>query len=219
MANIEVSRASDGKPRYRVRYRTPEGKDRSKTFRKKAEAQAFVVQVEASKTSGLFVDSARSGITVGQLAADWLAIRTDLAPSTRARYDAAIADHIEPRWKSVRLAEVRHDAVQKWVADLSTSGQSPASVRKVHRVLSLVFDYAIRSGRMAVNPAAKISLPSARPAEKVFLDHEQVEDLADACAEVEPAYWLICQFLAYSGLRWGRWLHSGSSGWTSLAGG
>jgi hypothetical protein len=43
---------------WRAAYRTPEGKERTKTFKTKREARAFLAQVEGDKTRGLYVDPA-----------------------------------------------------------------------------------------------------------------------------------------------------------------
>jgi integrase len=92
---------------------------------------------------------------------------------------------------------VTHSEVQRWLTRLDLA---PASVRKVHRVLSMVLAYAVKDGRLAVNPAAGVSLPRVREAEKRFLSHRQVHELADACGD---DYRLMVLFLAYTGLRWG----------------
>lgn len=47
---------------------------------------------------------------------------------------------------------------------------APASVRKVHRVLSMILAYAVKDGRLAVNPATEVSLPRVRQPEKRFLN-------------------------------------------------
>jgi hypothetical protein len=50
MASISLGKpAHDGRPRYVVNYRDPEGRQRRKTFRRKAEAVAFRNTVEADK--------------------------------------------------------------------------------------------------------------------------------------------------------------------------
>jgi integrase len=92
---------------------------------------------------------------------------------------------------------VTHAEVQRWLTRLDLA---PASVRKVHRVLSMLLAYAVKDGRLAVNPAAGVSLPRVREAEKRFLSHRQVHELADACGD---DYRLVVLFLAYTGLRWG----------------
>jgi integrase len=143
------------------------------------------------------VDARRASLTVGEWADDWLAAQADLAPTTRNRYAGILSKHVRPRWGRVRLADVTHSEVQRWLTRLDLA---PASVRKVHRVLSMVLAYAVKDGRLAVNPAAVVSLPRVREAEKRFLSHRQVHELADACGD---DYRLMVLFLAYTGLRWG----------------
>jgi site-specific recombinase XerC len=75
----------------------------------------------------------------------------------------------------------------------SGSGSSPATVRKVHRVMSQLLAWAVADDRLAKNPAEKISLPRVRQAERRFLDHDEVHDLADACGDIGSwcSFWPI----------------------------
>ena len=52
MAHIE-KRAKD---RWRARYRAPDGRERSKTFPRKIEAERWLVEQEAAKATGQWVD-------------------------------------------------------------------------------------------------------------------------------------------------------------------
>lgn len=196
MAGVE-KRIRGGRVRFYARYRTPDGIQRARVFDLKRDAVDFLTSVEGSKLTGAFVDPARAKLTVSTWAADWLAGRVHLAPKTRDRYDGIIRAHIEPRWGRVTLAQVTHAEVQSWVAGLDLA---PASVRKVHRVLSMILAAAVKDGRLARNVAEQIALPRLQHAEKRFLTHAQVDQLA---AEVGPAWSLIVRFLAYTGLRWG----------------
>jgi integrase len=186
-----------GPGRWRARYRDPSGRERSKTFERKTDADRFLAGIENSKLTGSYVDPSRSKVTVGVWAEDWLAAQADLAPKTRERYAGIIRRHIQPRWGRVQLASVTHADVQRWLTGLDLA---PASVRKTHRVLSMVLAYAVKDGRLATNPAAGVSLPRIRQAEKRFLTHQQVHELAEACGD---EYRLAVLFLAYTGLRWG----------------
>ena len=87
-----------------------------------------------------------------------------------------------PRWGRVRLSDLRHVDVQAWVTTLSAT-RSPATVRKVHRVLSPVLATAVKDGRLARNAAAGVNLPRVVRVERQYLTHAEVELLADACAE------------------------------------
>ncbi len=179
-------------------YRTPDGKRRSKTFDRKVDAARFLTSIESAKLGGSYVDPQRSVITISELARTWLAGKVNLKPSTWERYAVIIRVQIEPIWGSVRLAEVQHSAIQTWVGELAET-LSAASVQKAHRVLSLVLASAVRDGRLSRNPAEDISLPQVVRREHLYLTHEQVADVADACDE----YRLAVLFLAYTGIRFG----------------
>jgi integrase len=196
MASVE-RREDSGRLRYVARYRDPSGKQRNKTFTRKADAERYLTSVESAKLSGQYVDPARSRVTVGSWAGLWLDAQTDLAPKTRERYEGILSRHIRPRWGSVPLASVTHAEVQRWLARLELA---PASVRKTHRVLSMALAYAVKDGRLAVNPAAGVSLTRVQQVERRFLTHRQVHDLAKECGE---PYRLVVLLLAYTGLRWG----------------
>jgi integrase len=85
------------------------------------------------------------------------------------------------------------------VADLSKT-LAPATVRKVHRVLSLVLAHAVKDGRLVRNVADAVSLPRVVAVEHRYLSHTQAHALADACG---PDYRLMVLFLSYTGLRFG----------------
>jgi integrase len=190
-------RERSGRVSYLARHYGPEGRKVSKSFDRRKDAADWLTTVGNSKLTGSYVDPNRSKVTVGVLADQWLESKLDLAPKTRDRYEGILRAHIRPRWGKVRLSDVTHGEVQRWLSRLDLA---PASVRKTHRVLSQVLAYAVKDGRLAVNPASGVSMPRVQPPEKRFLTHDQVADLADACGS---EYRLMVLFLGYTGLRWG----------------
>jgi integrase len=199
MASIEKrQRTAGGKITWRAMYRTPDGKQRSKTFDRKADAARFLTSIESAKLGGAYVDPSRSVITVGELAQTWLRGKVNLKPSTWERYAVIVRVQIQPRWGSVRLADVQHSAVQTWIGELSET-LAAASVQKAHRVLSLILASAVRDGRLSRNPAADVSLPRVVRRDHLYLTHERVSDLAEASGD----YRLAVLFLAYTGARFG----------------
>ena len=177
MASIEKRSRQDGRASWRAHYRTPSGEQRNKTFNRKAEAERFLASVESSKNTGSFVDSVLARITVGDWATHWLDNQTHLKPSTHERYAGIIREHIRPKWDRVKLANVSHADVQKWVTALSKT-RSPATVRKVHRVLSLILNMAVKDGRLARNVATGVNLPRRPRRSSAISTHDQVEALA-----------------------------------------
>ena len=62
--------------------------------------------------------------------------------------------HVLPRWGDAKLADVAHEQVAAWIAELRSTGLSASTVRQAHLVLSLVLALAVRDGRLAsVTPA------------------------------------------------------------------
>ena len=88
MASAE-KRVRNGRARWYARYRTPDGQQRTRTFARKVDADHFLVEIEASKQRGSFVDPRRASPTVGDWADDWLAAQADLSPTTRNRYEGS----------------------------------------------------------------------------------------------------------------------------------
>jgi integrase len=214
MASIE-KRVRDGQTSWRAHYRTPAGAQRNKTFARKIDAERFLAGVESAKVTGTYVDPALSRVAVGEWAQRWLDGQAHLKPSTHARYAGILRKHIHPKWDRVKLANVSHGDVQAWVTELARD-HSPATVQKVHRVLSLVLDMAVKDGRLARNVATGVNLPRVRRHEHRYLTHEQVDDLATATGypadpskhssldtRANETYRLVVLFLAYTGVRFG----------------
>ncbi|MGI8881041.1 MAG: hypothetical protein ACR2KJ_11165 [Jatrophihabitans sp.] len=111
MASVE-KRERGGTVRWRAHYRDPAGKQRSKSFGRRVDAERFLTTVEASKLTGSYVDPAAARLAVGAWAQRWLDGQAHLKPSTRERYAGILREHVTPRWGSVRLGDVTHADVQ-----------------------------------------------------------------------------------------------------------
>lgn len=179
MSSIE-GRDRDGKAVWRAHYRTPDGRQHNKTFDRKVDAARFLTTVESSKLNGSYIDPSRARLTVREWSRTWLLGRANLKP-TCERYEGIVNTHIVPRWGDDRLADVSHSQVQTRVTELSAH-RSPATVIKIHRVLSMIFDLAVRDERLVRNPAAGIRLPRIVPKEHIYLTHDQVDQLATVVA-------------------------------------
>jgi hypothetical protein len=75
----------------------------------------------------------------------------------------------------------------------------------------MVLAYAVKDGRLAANAAAGVSLPRVRQAEKRFLSHQQVYELAWAVGPTigsSSCYWPT---RALGGVRWRRYASTEST--------
>jgi integrase len=200
--------------RWKVHHRDPTGKQPTKSFAKKVDADRYLISIEASKLQGTYVEPSRGKMLIGELAVTWRAAKSGLKTTTRKRYDAALHGHVLPRWQNVQLARVEHGDIQGWVAKMIGAGLSGATIRKNFGVLSSILRLAVKDKRLAVNPAEEIDLPPPGHQRRKYLTAQQVTALADA-AERPPAlleklgrgghyaqYRLVVLVLAYCGLRW-----------------
>lgn len=198
MASIRRRELASGAVRWDVRYRPPgDHQERMKSFNTAKAAKDFRTDIESAIGNGTYVDPRRQVVTVASWCDEWLAGKLNLSPKTRETYEGIMSKHIRSAFTRTKLGDLRHSQVQQFLAGLDLA---PASVRKVHRVLSQALDYAVKDGRLGVNPAAGVHLPRVETAEKMFLDDVQVEELAERCGDT---YRLVVLFLAYTGLRWG----------------
>ena len=204
MGTIEPYETASGR-RYRVRYRKPDHSQTAKRgFATKKAAELFLAEVEVAKASGTYLDPVSARITVGQLGAEWLARRSHLKPASVAVDESTWRLHVLPIWGSVPVGQVRHSAVQAWVADLASGARggkakSAALTKRAHRLLAGVLDVAVRDHRIGANPARGVPLPKQVAKEHRYLTHEQVRRLVSASGP----HAALVQLLAYTGLRWG----------------
>ncbi|MDR1441403.1 MAG: site-specific integrase [Bifidobacteriaceae bacterium] len=198
MAHIQ-KRLRGGKARWVLRYTDPAGKERSKSFRRKVDANRYRQSVESAIATGSYVDPNRGKLATDVWAQTWLDGKTNLTPKSRQRYQEALDKHVKTRWKGVPLDRVTHADVQKWLAELG-QGRAAGTVRKHANIMRQIMGLAVKDGRLVRNPAEGLDLPKPSKTRKRYLTHRQVQDLADA---VGDQWSLIVRFLAYTGLRWG----------------
>jgi integrase len=183
---------------WRARYYGPDGRERSKSFRRKGDAERWLSQQRSFMVQGDWTDPALGRIAFGEYVDAWLDSRTDLKPKTRHQYRFLLDVHVLPTWRNVPLAKLTFEGLSQWAARLAASELGPSGVRQAVFVTSAALDHAVRSGIRA-NPARGLSLPRIRRRDYVFLSHEQVHHLADASGRWRP----LILLLAYTGLRWG----------------
>ena len=198
MATIDKYQTSSGETRYRVRYRKPTGKQTDKRgFRRKADADAFAATVEVSKLKGEFVEAKVGRTTVGVLGSEWLKRQGHLKPATIQSYETKWRVHVEPRWGSVRLVDIRHTDVQAWVSELAA--RRPGTVDIAYHVLCRILADAVTDRKIAFNPARGAKMPPRPPRRKPYLTAQQLQMLVDESGQ----YRSLVLLLGLVGLRWG----------------
>ncbi|MBI4882891.1 MAG: tyrosine-type recombinase/integrase [Actinobacteria bacterium] len=219
MASIDTTRDKNGRAvQHRVRYRTPDGAQRSKTFKKKEEADAFLTSIEHRKNSGEYVDPSAGKMTFAEYAERWLdRKRQTVKPTTAETFAAHIRKHLVPAFGRRQLSTIDREAVKQFAGSLqrdttTASGAGSKAVasttaRAVVFTLAAVLREAVDDGRIVKNPAERVKV-GAKTERRVDPRHiAQVAGKVPELAEGMPPRWSAGVLLmATVGLRLGECL-------------
>jgi integrase len=212
VASIRTKRLSNGKAAYLVRFRAVDGKERSKQFSRRRDAEHFAHVIEIDRMQGSFVDPRLGKLTVEEWYGQWWPTVTNLRPSTRARNEIAMRTHVLPTFATVQLARVDRTSLREWVAHMANpdeGGLAPATVAKNVQVFNKLMRAAVEDRLISANPLERLPLPRIEREEMRFLTPAELAKLADT---IDPRYRSFVILAGYSGLRLGellalRWAH------------
>ncbi|MPZ92657.1 MAG: tyrosine-type recombinase/integrase [Actinobacteria bacterium] len=206
MANIrKVQRTSErGRDRHawEVRYRDPQRRDRSKTFRTKAEAEAFADAVETDINRGHYLDPRLGKKSFGEWSHEWLQARQqEIKPTTFMSYRGLLEVHLLPAFGRTPVSRIRPIDIQRFLAKMVDAGLSRSRIRQARQLLSMILNAAVDNGYIGRNPTPRSRLKGKEPRRDQHpLSFEQVHEVARA---VPDRYSALIYVLAYGGLRWG----------------
>ncbi len=103
---IDKRRTRRGESRYEVRLRGGDGKERSRTFRTKKEAERYERSQHTALEHGLWVDPRAGKVTLEAWAGEWERTVVHLRPSTRRIYAANLRNHIVPQLGNIELGKL-----------------------------------------------------------------------------------------------------------------
>lgn len=199
MPHVE-KRTQAGTLRWRARYRGPDGRERSKSFARRTDAEQFLAQVEVDKSRGAWIDPTRGQLPFADWANRWLRTTTHLKPKTRAGYESMLRSRLLPTFGRAPIGDIRPIDVREWLSSMQARGLSASSCRQAYHLLGAIMTTAVEDGRIAASPCVGIRLPRLPQVEMAYLAPDQLRDLL---ATVDPTYRLFVEVLAIGGLRFG----------------
>jgi integrase len=200
VAHIQ-DRGKDAARRWQARYRDPDGNERTKTFRRKADAQRWLDENTADMLTGRYVDPAAGRVTFREYAECWRASQPH-RPSTAALYERLLRLHVYPTLGARRLSSMKRSDIQGWVSKLSGE-LAPASVNGCYSRVRTIFRAAVDDRLIAETPCRNIALPEIADEKVVPLTTDRVKVLASAAPDDLEA---LVVFGAGTGLRSGEML-------------
>jgi len=146
--------------RWQVRYRDPDGKEKSQVCDTKADADRFAATITADVVRGDYIDPRQGKVTVAEFAERWQTTRTHLAQATRDQDRYLLSRYILPAFGRREVASLRPSEIETWLARLEVA---PATKAKALQKLSLILRLAVGDGAIKVNPCDGIRRPSQKP--------------------------------------------------------
>jgi integrase len=195
--------------RWRVRWVDDSGKEHTKVFGRKPDAQAFLNGLTADIQRGEYVDPRRSTETFLSVAEQWMTTKNHRKPKTLAGYQSLLDTIVLPKWGDVSLKSITYEQYSQWLGTLSVDGSqkgrglSASRITQAHQLVGAVLKYAQRTSKIAKNVALEIKrnedLPHQTERERRYLTHAELLKLARATGRFET----LTLVLGYCGLRFG----------------
>ncbi|MBG0565668.1 hypothetical protein [Actinoplanes aureus] len=105
---MSMAKRPNGK--WRARYRNTSGREHSRHFDRKADAERWLNSVKNSIARGEWIDPASAKVSVGDWATRWIGNQVRLKPQ------------IFPVWERVELSAITHADVGEWIRRMSEAG-------------------------------------------------------------------------------------------------
>lgn len=171
--------------RYQARWRlTAGGKQSSKMFDRKVDAERHIAKIVADLDRGTYVDPNAGRETVAVYAARWSDAQV-WRDSTRSRVEHILARYVMPAFGEQPIRAVRRSDVQAWVAEMAQT-LAPSTTENYANVLAMMFNSAVLDDVIVRTPMRKLNMPrpESNGSTLVPLTTEEVHALADVVPDV-----------------------------------
>ena len=191
-----IAKRADGS--WRARYRDAAGRERSRHFRRRIDAQRWLNETGASILEGRYIDPNAGRIKFRDYADEWRSQQIH-RPTTAAQVEGVLTRLVFPHFGDRPIGTILPSDIQSWVKKLSLTLQ-PSTVGVAHRIVSGIFKSAIADRRITANPCTGTRLPKIS---KRLIHPILVEQLANILRHYPPRHRALMVMAAGTGLRQG----------------
>ncbi|MFE5340716.1 tyrosine-type recombinase/integrase [Isoptericola sp. NPDC056578] len=187
-----------GKVTWRARYYADDGKQRSRNFPRKVDAQRWLDEQRAALVTGQYADPRAGKMTFGEYADEWRA-RQVHRPATVDQIDRHFRNHVYVAIGNMPLSKITQGTMQTLVKTMSEK-LSPSTVTVIWRYVSSVMKSAVADKKIATTPCVGVKLPAIEKKKVVPIPTATIESLADLVPE---RYRALVILTAATGMRQG----------------
>ncbi|MGQ7313416.1 tyrosine-type recombinase/integrase [Microbacterium arabinogalactanolyticum] len=203
-------------------------KSKTKTFAKRAEADAFAAEMEDDLRSGRYIDPAGRDRTFASAAETWLKSKNRIKDSTWRRYRRELDNYVLPQWGTRKIGSIRREQIDAWVTHLRDGtavhvfdvnehigkARTPVKMKPnyVKHVVGATFGgvlrFAVGEKWIGENPLARVELPRDEgdiENDLPSLSYVEIDMIASAAEELtrRETDRVLTELLANSGPRIG----------------
>ena len=197
-----IQKRPDRPKPWRARYRGPDGREHSRSFARRVDADRWLRLELASADRGLWVDPTAGDVVFGDWAEAWFTGLT-VKPKTAAGYRSLLESRVLPTFGTVPLRRISPAMVRAWVAEMADEGLSASRQRQARQVLRAALDQAVTDGLIGRNPTdkVKVAAPTPLPSELVFRLRQHRAELVEFLhSDFEP--WMLREWRRLSTPEW-----------------
>ncbi|HSX68704.1 tyrosine-type recombinase/integrase [Nocardioides sp.] len=181
MASIQ--KRPNGK--FRARYRDRDGREHSRHFIRKLDAQRWLDEVTTDLLTGRYVDPRHARTQLKEFAESWRADKLH-SRGTEESFESVLRLHIYPTLGDVPLDQIRTSDIKRLVKAWDRIAAA-STVNHRYTVLATVLRAAVRDRKLAESPCDDIrskDLPRLRAAELLVpIDTHTVSEIRNAMAD------------------------------------
>jgi integrase len=183
---------------WQARYIAPDGRERTKRFNRRADAEYWLSIKQAEVNTGSWIDPKAGRTTLRAYASQWLEERADLRPTTRKKYQNLLDRHILPSLGDYPLSGLDLGRVRTWWSNLHSA--APTTAANAYRLLSTICTSAVDENKIHKSPCRIRGAGTERAAERPTIT---VAELNEATQQMPDWYKLAPQLATWCQLRRG----------------
>ena len=175
----------------------PTGRERSRAFAKKAEAEQYASKMEIDVARGAYIAPGKARITVAEWCATWMDGYGSRRASTVRQAQVHIS-RIIAEFGPYPLGSLLPSQIRSWITRLHEEGLEDSYIYALHARLAQIMNDAVHDGLLAKSPCSRRTSPHLAQQRVYVATTEQVWQLYDLFPErIRPAVLLG----AFVGLR------------------
>ena len=194
-----IQHRTDRSAPWRARYYGLDGRERSKSFARKIDAERWLSSELAKLDRGEWVDPEMGKVRWSDYSSQLLSSRGHLAART-VETDRLSHRRAHPLLGDVSVNRLTPELLRRLMAELSAAGYAPETVAKTMRWVRLTLNQAVEDRLLFSSPAKGIHFPKPRRSEMRLLEPFEVEWVAEALPDRYRSLPIVA---AYTVLRWG----------------